>query len=224
MTRSFPRKYLAAPAAALGAAALAFTVLAQPAPASSHQISNGHWDLAAEVDCSGATGSITLVAENHDDGTVKQLSNVEFKVDNTNDVAVTSKDSGRFSSGPARVLTHDEAELDNDPNLLLLGFDVEYAANCGSNTPDVEFRVVSGSTVPTGSRAAAYKNTTGTCTDLDTKTGTCLNQGVVTDTHEDRRWGFQLTGDGHDLRVRARGNPTGNGNVSDTETVSFNVS
>lgn len=221
MTRNFPRKYLAAPAAAIGAAALAFTVLAQPAPATTVIVDDEHWDLVAEVDCLANT--VELLTENHDADppVVQALADTVFEVDEVSDDAQEAADQNRFDPDPLRALSHLEAEAAPDGQLVL-GFDVEYDANCEGATPDVTFRVVSGSTLPTGGRAAAYQATPHTNTQLDTSTGTGRNQGLVTDTHEDRRWGFSVAGD-YGVKVRAQANPAGTGNVSDTETVSFAV-
>ncbi len=185
MTRRLSRRHLVFPAAALGAATLAFTVLAQPAPASSHQISSGHWDLVAEYDCA-TDDIIDVFAENHTSGATKTLANVTFVVNANNSVTPTGNDTGRFSSGPLRVLTDDATQAANGK--LVLGFEAEYV-NCSDPGPAVTFEEVS-SSVPSGERAAAYENTSGTDTDIDTANGTNLNEGVDTSGHEDRRWGF----------------------------------
>ncbi len=217
MTRTFPRKYLTTPAAAIGAAALALTVLAPAASATSHTVAQGHWDLVAVVDCSG-TGAVELEAENHATGATRALSATVFEVNSTNTVPLVTSDKNRFDPDPFRVLTHDEAQVPNGK--LVLGFEVEYE-NCGTAKPKVTYKVVS-STVPSGERAAAYKNSAGTSTSLDTATGSGLNQGVVTDTHEDRRWGFSAAGS-YGLSVKVEVTPVTQVRT-DTEPVSFAVS
>lgn len=173
--------------AACAAALLAVVGLAGPAHAAT--ISSGHWDVVAEVDC--AAGTLELLAENHDTGATASLSGTTFAVAGTNSVPATTVDTGRFSSGPLRVLTQDEAQVVNGK--LVLGVEAEYE-NCPT-TPAVTFRVSrTASTVPTGGRAAAYLNTTGTGTQLDTASGSGRNTGVTITGHEDRRWGFATAG------------------------------
>lgn len=222
MTRRLSHRHLAAPAAALGAATLAFTVLAQPAPATTHTIDEGHWDLLAEVDCSNG-GTIALKAENHEAETTRDLREVVFVVEapTGNSVTPKSNDTGRFTSpDELRVLTDDEAEALNGE--LVLGFGAEYV-NCGSTPPAATFFVdASASTVPTGDRVAAYEDTSGTDTDLDTATGTNLNEGVTTSGHVDRRWGFSDT-ESYVVNVVAEVTINGQPRSVD-ENVSFSVS
>ncbi len=215
MTRSIHTRLTAA-AAATGAAAVALVVLATPAPASSHEITSGHWDLVAEYDC-GLDEITDFFAEKHGTVDTKVLANVKFVVNSTNSVAATSNDTGRFSSGPLRVLTDDETQVANGK--LLLGFEAEYV-NCNGQDPDVTFSE-SSSSVPTGERAAAYEDTVGTDTDVDTANGTNLNQGVTTVGHADRRWGF-TDDDATDFEIDIITTVDGS-SAFRTETVTFDV-
>ncbi|MGQ0680457.1 MAG: hypothetical protein ACT4OM_12525 [Actinomycetota bacterium] len=204
-------------ALALCAALFAALGPAKPAEASSFEINSGHWDLVAEVDCVSET--IELVAENHDTGTLKQLNSSYFKVTESNDDEQIAADQNRFDPDPLRALSHDEAEVVDGK--MVLGFEPEYV-NCGTSKPNVTFVRTGTATVPSGGRAAAYQNTPHTNTQIDSSTGTNLNQGVVTDQHEDRRWGFAVAGN-YDLAIKASVTlPTGTIDV--TETLSFQVS
>ncbi len=168
------------------------------------------------VDCS--TNSVSLVTENHVTATVQALADTVFEVDSVSDDELVTADQNRFDPDPVRALSHDELEAATNGKMVL-GFEVEYEGCSG--TPNVTFKVVTGSTVPTGARAAAYQNTPQTNTHLDTTSGTDLNQGVVTNQHEDRRWGFSATGD-YGVRVETKVTLGGTART-DTETVTFDV-
>ncbi|MFP5375801.1 MAG: hypothetical protein ACLGIO_03330, partial [Acidimicrobiia bacterium] len=175
MTNILSNRRLAAGAAA-AAAIVTFTALSEPVPAATVAVDDEHWDLAAEVDCAAKT--VRLAAENHGSGAVQSLAETVFEVDAVSGDALEAADTMRFDPDPVRALSHDPAEA-APGGQLVVGFEVEHV-NCGTSTPSVRFQAVSGSTVPTGGRAAAYKATQQTSTDIDTSSGTGLNGGVLT--------------------------------------------
>jgi len=209
---------IARPALAAGAAAALAFSLASPAQAAT--ISAGHWDVVAEVDC--ATNTIDLHAHEHDGTTEQPLTTATtFTVTGTtgNSVASTANDRAKFGGvNPARVLTQNETLA---PPKLVVGFEAEYV-NCGTSRPTVTFVRSGATTVPTGQRAASYLNASGNPTQIDTTTASNRNTGVVTNDHEDRRWGFTGTGT---YNIGLKATASVNGSVrSDTGTIRFAVS
>lgn len=219
MTRTLTRTTRASTAvAAVVAALMAVVALAGPAAA----VDTGHYDIAAEIDC--VAGTIDLVAEDHDTETTSPLATTPFEVTGTNTVASTTNDTGRFDSGPLRVLTQDDAQVPN--GFFVLGFEAGYDDNCGTtDLPPVTFVVDHSDPdldVPTGGRAAAYVNDTTSETEFDTDTGGDQNTGVTIDGHEDRRWGFETAGQ-YTVPVIATVEFS-NGDVSDADNALFDVS
>lgn len=193
MTRPLTRTPVIAAALAALMTLTAMLAGATPAMADPVFIDEGHYDLVAEIDCDLET--IELLVENHDDTTVTYpLEDVTFEVTDTtgNSVTPTSGDTTLLGSTPARVLTENELLA---PEKLVIGLEVEDGETCDT-IPAVTFAIDQGtSIVPTGGRAAAYINDSATQTQLDTAAGTGRNVGASVTGHDDRRWGFEITGD-----------------------------
>jgi len=219
MTQTMTRISTRTAAAAAGACAVLALGLAAPAQAAT--ISSGHWDVVAEVDC--AANTIELHAHNHDTGAEEPLTTATtFSVGAGNAVTSTAKDRARFGgTNPFRVLTQDEDQVPNGK--LVIGVEAEYAANCGASTPLVTIkRSGSTSTSPAGLRGASYLNSNGKQTQIDTATGSGRNVGVVTNGHEDRRWGFTGAGT-YNIGLTATAT-VGGALRTDTGTIRFSVS
>lgn len=174
----------------------------------------GHYDLLIEADCSTRTAPLAI--EDHNTGTQYPLAGNVFQVDSGNTVSATSRDRGRFASGPGWVLTNDDSLFRSK---LILGGDIEYA-NCRGSLPQTTVTVTADS-VPAGGRAAAYPDTSATTTQLDTDTGAGLNTGLIVNGHEDRRWGFTAAGT-YRLELQASTSFRGGATVV-RETIEFEV-
>lgn len=192
--------------------------LAAAGPAAAITVSDGHYDIEAEVTCSNDPQERSIEFHLHDEDGVYAPHVVDFGDTFSVSVVGDATDEALIgaSSGDARVI-----EQDDD---YRLGFNIEYV-DCGENEPEVTIKRRSGTQLTAPPVGAAYLRGDEPHTTIDTREPGLgdpdWNFGYQGLGHLDYRWVFTAgvsTVSSIQLEATASGFPTA------FQTVAFDVS